>query len=81
MDDSNPGAFFYCGSGTAAPDLLAAPPPHKRSLLGPRSVGRCGRASIAGNLGSPERVVCVLGWNGRPLCSCRLQVAATGKEC
>ena len=63
-------------------------------------------ASIAGNPGSPERVVCVLGWkpgspervvcvlgwkpgspqhvvcvprwSGRPLCSGRLQVAATG---
>ena len=35
-------------------------------------------ASIASIPGSPERVVCVLGWSGCPLCSWHLQAAAIG---
>ena len=48
--------------GATAPNLLAAPPPHERSSWGPRPVGRCGRASLAGE--------------GRALRSARLRVAA-----
>ena len=36
-------------------------------------------ASIAGSPGPPERVVCVLGWSGRLLCSGHPQAAAKGR--
>ena len=72
------------------PHLLPLPHPTSEACGDPGPLVATVAASIAGNPGSPERVVCVLGWkpgspervvcvlgwNGRPLCSWRLQVAA-----